>query len=163
MTVPTGGHWSGSRGRCRASTKPSGGWPRSMSRPMLPGFGMRATRPVTCSPTGNLARAASSSSGCVMRWSLLGRCSILPVGGGVVRGLVPLDVAAAGPSRGDGDAGLDGDLAGAGPDGDLDGLAGVGEPNLDLLPADHDGPADRDPPGDDQRAGQSGRLGGPGA
>ena len=40
----------------------------------------------------------------------------------VVRCLVPSDVAASRPGRGDGDAGLDGDLDGAGPDG----LAGAG-------------------------------------
>ena len=32
-----------------------------------------------------------------------------------------------GPGRGDGDAGLDGDLDGVGPDGHRDGLAGVGQ------------------------------------
>src|ERR1039458_4336064 len=57
----------------------------------------------------------------------------------VVRCLVPSDVAASGPGRGDGDAGLDGDLDGVGPDGHRDGLAGVGQADLDSLAADHDG------------------------
>jgi hypothetical protein len=54
----------------------------------------------------------------------------------VVRCLVPSDVAAAGPGRGDSDAGLDGDLDGAGPDGHRDGLAGVGQAGLDSVAAD---------------------------
>jgi hypothetical protein len=48
---------------------------------------------------------------------------------------VASDVAAGGPGRGYGDAGLDADLVGVGSDGDLDGLAGVGHADLDLLPA----------------------------
>ena len=71
----------------------------------------------------------------------------------LVRCLVPLDVAAAGPGCGDGDAGLDGDLVAVGSDGDFDGFAGMGQADLDSLAADHDRPADGDPPGDDQRVG----------
>src|SRR5438552_17335926 len=80
----------------------------------------------------------------------------------VVRCLVPSDVAAGGPGRGDGDARLDGDLDGVGSDGNRDGLAGVGQADLDSLAAGHDRPADGDPPGDGQGGGQAGRLGGPG-
>src|SRR6478672_9140040 len=58
--------------------------------------------------------------------------------------------------RGDGNAGLDGDLDGVGPDGHRDGLAGVGQADLDFLAADHDGSADGDPPGDDEGAGRRG-------
>jgi len=74
---------------------------------------------------------------------------------------VPSDVAASGPGRGDGDAGLGSDLDGAGPDGHPDGLAGAGQADLDPLPAGHDGSTDADPPGDDEEGGQAGRLGGP--
>jgi hypothetical protein len=49
-----------------------------------------------------------------------------------------------------------------GPTGHRDGLAGVGQADLDSLAADHDGSADGDPPGDDEGGGQAGRLGGPG-
>src|SRR3984885_11961108 len=80
----------------------------------------------------------------------------------VVRCLVPSDVAASGPGRGDGDAGLDGALDGVGSDGNRDGLAGVGQADLDSLAADHNGSADGDPPGDDEGGGQAGRRGGPG-
>jgi hypothetical protein len=76
---------------------------------------------------------------------------------------VPSDVAAGIAGRGDGDAGLDGDLVGVRSAGDLDGLTGMGQANLDLLAADHDRPADREPPGDDQGFGQLGLLGGAGA
>jgi hypothetical protein len=40
---------------------------------------------------------------------------------------VPSDVAAGGAGHGNGNAGLDGDLVGVGPDGDLNGLPGVGQ------------------------------------
>jgi len=78
---------------------------------------------------------------------------------------VPPDIAAAGARRGNGDAGLDGDLAGAGSGADLDGLSRVDQSGLDLLAAGHDRSADGDPPGDDQRFGQARRLcgAGPGA
>jgi len=76
---------------------------------------------------------------------------------------VPSDVAAGSAGRGDGDVGLDGDLVGVRSDGDLDGLTGMGQANLDLLAADHDRPADRDPPGDDQGFGQLGQGGCPDA
>ena len=76
---------------------------------------------------------------------------------------MPYDVAAGSAGRGEGDAGLDGDLVGVRSDGDLDGLTGMGQANLDLLAAGHDRPADRDPPGDDQGFGQLGLLGGAGA
>ena len=49
---------------------------------------------------------------------------------------MPSDVAAGSAGRGDGDAGLDGDLVGVRSDGDLDGLTGMGQANLDLLAAD---------------------------
>ena len=62
-------------------------------------------------------------------------------------------------ARGNGDAGLDRDQVGVGSDGDLDGLAGVRQADLDLLPADHDRPADGDPAADDVGFGQAGRLG----
>jgi hypothetical protein len=75
---------------------------------------------------------------------------------------MPLDVPAGGAGRGDGGAGLDGDPVAIGSDGDIDGLAGVGQAGLDLLPADHDRPAGGDPPGDDQGLGQAGRLDGRG-
>jgi hypothetical protein len=80
----------------------------------------------------------------------------------VVRCLVPFDVASSGPGRGDGDAGLDGDLDGVGSDGNRDGLAGVGQADLDSLTADHDGSADGDPPGDDEGAGRRGGWAVPG-
>jgi len=60
----------------------------------------------------------------------------------VVRGFVPLDIAAAGGRRSNGDAGLDGDLVGVGSDADLDGLPRVDQSDLDLLAADHDRSAD---------------------
>jgi hypothetical protein len=44
------------------------------------------------------------------------------------------DVAAGGARTGDGDAGLDGDLAGARSDSDRDGFAGLRRAGLDLLP-----------------------------
>jgi hypothetical protein len=50
---------------------------------------------------------------------------------------MPPDVAAGGAERGDGDAGLDGDLVAVGFHGDLGGLAGVGQADLDLLPAEN--------------------------
>ena len=56
----------------------------------------------------------------------------------VVRGLVSSDIAAAGARRSNGDAGLDSDLVGVGPDAYLDGLPRVNQSDLDLLPADHD-------------------------
>ena len=58
----------------------------------------------------------------------------------VVGRLVRSDVAAMVRASGDGDAGLDGDLVGVGSDTDLDGFAGVGQADLDLLAADHDRP-----------------------
>jgi hypothetical protein len=48
---------------------------------------------------------------------------------------MPLDVRTGSAGRGDGDARLDGDLVGVGFHGDLSGLAGVDQPDLDLLPA----------------------------
>jgi hypothetical protein len=56
---------------------------------------------------------------------------------------VPPDVTAIAPRRGNDDARSDGDLVDVGLDGNFGGLAGVGQPNLDLLPADHNGPAYR--------------------
>jgi hypothetical protein len=76
---------------------------------------------------------------------------------------VPLDVAAGLAGRGDGDAVLDGDLVGVGLHGDVCGLARVGQPDLDPLPVNHDGPADRDPSCDGELSGQSGWLSGCGA
>src|SRR5215468_2418890 len=75
---------------------------------------------------------------------------------------VPPDVAAGCAGGGDGDAVLDGDLVGVGAHGHIRGLAGVGEADLDLLPADHDRPAHRHPAFDDQRLGQPWRVGGSG-
>ncbi len=76
---------------------------------------------------------------------------------------VPPDIAAGGPRCCDSDARLDGDLVGVGFHGDLGGLAGVGQADLDLLPADHDRPAHRDPPCHHQRFGKARRLRGSGA
>ena len=56
---------------------------------------------------------------------------------------MPSDVAAGGAGRGDGHAGLDGDLVGIGFHGDLDGLARVRQADLDPLAADHDRTAHR--------------------
>ena len=50
------------------------------------------------------------------------------------------DVAAGGTGGGHGYPGVDGDLVGVGFHGDLGGLAGVDEANLDLLATDHDRP-----------------------
>jgi hypothetical protein len=52
------------------------------------------------------------------------------------------------------DAVLHGDLVGVGLRGDLHRLARVGQPDLDPLPADHDGAADRDLSFDGERIGQ---------
>jgi hypothetical protein len=54
---------------------------------------------------------------------------------------VPSAAAAGSAGRGDGDAGLDGDLVGVRSDGDLDGLTGIGQANLDLSPPYSDGHA----------------------
>lgn len=43
---------------------------------------------------------------------------------------MPSEVAAGGAGGGDGDAGLDSDLVGVGSDGDLDGLAGMGQADI---------------------------------
>jgi hypothetical protein len=63
----------------------------------------------------------------------------------VIRCLVPQDVAAGRARRCHSEALRDGDLAGAGSDGDAGGLARVREPGLDALAADHYGAADTDP------------------
>jgi hypothetical protein len=54
----------------------------------------------------------------------------------IVGRFVPPDVTAIAPGRGNDDARFDGDLVGVGLDGNFGGLVGVGQPNLDLLPAD---------------------------
>ena len=53
-------------------------------------------------------------------------------------------------------------LVGVGLRGDLHGPARLGQPDLDPLPADHDGAADRDPSFDGERIGQSWWFGVPG-
>src|ERR1022692_340639 len=69
------------------------------------------------------------------------RILLVPVGLTVVGGLVAVDGAAGLARRGDGNAVLHGDLVGVRLDGDLHGLARVRQPDLDPLPADHDGAA----------------------
>jgi hypothetical protein len=58
-----------------------------------------------------------------------------------VRCLVPPNVAAGGPWCGECQGVFDGDAVGAGLDGDVGGLAGMREADLDALAADHDGAA----------------------
>jgi hypothetical protein len=65
----------------------------------------------------------------------------------VVRGFVPSDFPAGGTGCGDGGVGVDSDLVGVGFYRGLNGLAGVGQADPELLPADHDRPAYEHPPG----------------
>jgi hypothetical protein len=67
---------------------------------------------------------------------------------------VPCDLAAGLAGGGEDDAVFDGGLIGVRLNRDVGGLAGVWQPDLDRLPADHDGTAARYPPADGERRGQ---------
>jgi hypothetical protein len=73
--------------------------------------------------------------------------------------LCAADVAAGGAPGGERQRVVDVDLVGVGVDGDLGGLAGVREADLDALSGDHDGATHQNPAPDDQGFWQAGPAG----